>query len=62
MSGRKERCQVASGSVGCGGVLQRKSGRTGRNADGSDAGSVFADEGPPFAFAFPATMNALGPP
>jgi len=29
--------------VGCGGALQRKSGRTGRNADGSDAGSVFAD-------------------
>jgi len=25
--------------------LQRKSERTGRNADGSDAGSVFADEG-----------------
>ena len=29
--------------MGCGGALQRKSGRTGRNADGSDAGSVFAD-------------------
>ena len=29
--------------MGCGGALQRKSGRTGRNADGSDSGSVFAD-------------------
>ena len=29
--------------MGCGGALQRKSERTGRNADGSDAGSVFAD-------------------
>jgi len=30
--------------MGCGEALQRKSERTGRNADGSDAGSVCADD------------------